>query len=168
MNGLPTTVIQQDAEDRIFNINAGDFDEIVLADLVLEGGSAPSSGGGIWVDTGLAQVDLNNVRLSNNTAENLGGGIYLDDGDLRLNGVDLVGNRVGGNGSAIAIEENARVVIERSSIRENGDLVPGGIASHAILIESLAAFRCPLTWSVSPAVNSAFARLLCELASSYR
>ena len=115
-NGKPTTVIDQTAADRVFQIvNAGTT--VTFRDVVIEGGDAredggagtaagstDAQGGGILDDGG--NVTLTNVVLQNNTAEALsshdasGGGIYVYNGSLTItNSVIQNNDAFGGNGN---------------------------------------------------------------------
>jgi len=116
LNGLPTTAILQEEDNRIFTTVFGPQDEAVLRNLIISGGNAQLSGGALSINEGL--VVLINSRLEGNSSAQRGGAIHLENGALLMLSSDLAGNVAGESGAAISLAGGG-INMARSSVRDH-------------------------------------------------
>ena len=116
--------------------------ELVLSEVVLDGNTAPTTGGailnGTTATTGSRITIVNSVLSDNRSLDGDGGAIRnQEDGRLAIIGTTLSGNRaegVNGDGGAIYNEDAASLSVATSSLEQNDaladDFVGGGGAIY--------------------------------------
>ncbi|WP_370688308.1 cadherin-like domain-containing protein [Flavimaribacter sediminis] len=111
----------EDASSRIFSIQNTSVD---LEGLVVTGGNANSSGGGVLLAGG--RLDLLNTTVSNNTSNSDGGGLLISGGGVvTLNNVTLSNNVAGGSGGGFASLGSVAVLTD-TTISGNSASTSGG------------------------------------------
>lgn len=127
---------------RIFTLDraAGPRTTTVLSGLAFEEGHASNGGAISAADENLVVRD---AIFRNNSSVSRGGAIHLTDGDLTLEGVDLVGNGTGNGDSGGAVyHSKGNFQMRRSIAQENranygGALYLGTPAPHVVIEDSV-------------------------------
>jgi hypothetical protein len=127
--------------DRIFNVSVAG-DDVTIRGLRLSGGNTSGSGGAVRI-VNADDVRLERIEFSGNVAELGGGAVSALAGNVEILDSDLVGNGTVGEGAAI--RNQATLVLERSSVRENLDLSASREAIHAAAGSLTAIYNSTIT-----------------------
>jgi large repetitive protein len=140
--GLPvTTIVQQVAGERLFDVAAAFNGPITLRNLRLTGGdSGPAFGGAVRQLGG--QLTIDNSELFGNRAFDIGGAIAVQGGNLSLLRSDLYDNSASFLGSALFVGAGGVASVLRSSVWLHTDVNAAATeAVAAVVVDSNATLR---------------------------
>ena len=124
--------------------------DLSLDGLLIDGNTARTQGGGIYVDDS-SVIDAVDVIVSDNTSSSRGGGVAANDSDLSWSGGAFTGNYSGSAGGGVAVSGQAAA----------GSVLDADFTNNTALGDGGAVFASTLTISLSDARiqgNSAGAR----------
>jgi predicted outer membrane repeat protein len=129
--GAATTIIDGNANDRIFQLMAG-VTAVISKVTIRNGNGGSDGGGGIYarhlVADPVISLDLVESVVANNQTTGNGGGIYFA-GDLLVDGRTISANTAGGFGGGIGSVPIGPTVVTNSTISGNTAQIGGG--THA-------------------------------------
>jgi CSLREA domain-containing protein len=126
--GAHATIIAADHADRVFDVRPNA--RLDLVGLTVEGGSASGHGGGVLVDSEVAELALRGVELARNQASGSGGGIYLA-GTATIEASTLAENlAAGGNGGGLLVAGTGSAELVNSTLYANEAAIGGGLYSE--------------------------------------
>ena len=123
------TIITQAGNDRLFEIDDGNSEELInvtLKSLTLTGGSTTDNGGAVFSTENLTLI---NSQISGNRADSSGGGIYQQGASLNIANSTLNNNSAKDSGGAIAVAQASQVKLVNATLSDNSANLGGGMAS---------------------------------------
>ncbi len=99
IEGLSDVTISGGDLFRVFNINIGEEEVVLISDLVIADGLTSGNGGGILLQDGT--LELTDCIVDDNVAEGDGGGIYAAKVALYLTDCAIRNNQADGNGAGV-------------------------------------------------------------------
>lgn len=141
--GADVLALSGGGSQRIFTLDrvTGDRTTTVLSGLAFEDGAA-DNGGAISAEG--EHLVVRNAVFSGNHSTARGGAIYLTDGDLTLEGVDIIGNASAtgsAQGGAVNMSKGhllmRRCLVQGNSAKYGGGLYLSTPAPHAVIEDSL-------------------------------
>ena len=137
--GLPTTVINGQAINRIFTINNGEDSQTIIENLRIMNG-ANADAGGMWID--VSSPTIRNCIFADNNATN-GGGVYLRNASPNFIHCSFIRNSASSRGGGVYIRQASSPTFTDCVFAENtatnqtgtaisnygsGDLVLSGVS----------------------------------------
>lgn len=128
--GAGSTIVDGDANDRVFNISSkGGPITVTMTGLTVQNGLRKGDAGGINIEND-STLTLNSVVVTNNEAASDGGGIQNQDGTLNLNQSTVSNNTAGDEGGGIYNEGPDTLNVNNSTITGNIAEDGGGIMNE--------------------------------------
>lgn len=117
---------QTTAGQRVMDVNMTLAGEALLRRLALTNGQITGDGGGLRVLTNNSTLQMETCSLQGNTASSRGGGVFVDDGKLVMIDCSVNGNQATGNGGGISTINNAILEITNATLSTNASNNNGG------------------------------------------